>query len=315
MPLSSPQEVRDLAARRFGILLQGDKDEWHSACPFQCPPDSGGSDRFIIFKEGNYWCRNCGASGWLKEKERGWRPSSADLELIAKRHKAQQQSDAEKLAAWQRAHAHAPWKDWMEQMPIEKWAEWETMGMPESVITQYSLGWREEVEIMTEKYGRLTLPAFTIPIAAPMNCEIVNIQYRLENVPAGVGKYRQAYNIPAAALYANQNQQGIVWVVEGAKKALVLNRLFDAKHQVVGLPSNVPSPALLEKIASYPFETIYLAFDPNSDNAIRRAVKYLTNRVRVLRLPDKPDDLVLAHGWDAARFLRYAKFARKEGNA
>lgn len=306
-------DVPSAAARRFGLSIGGNRHEWHVACPFRCSPGNGGKDRFRIFEDGGYWCGNCGAKGWLDDNKRGFTPDPLAVQRLEDLQKQQQQEARDKQTKWELAHAHAPWQQWSEQMPEEKWQEWMNMGVPESFVPEYTLGWIPAKRIWEDGLGELNLPAFTIPIHAPANCRVVNVQFRVENPPEGVGKYRQERGIAAAAFYLNKLTTGDVIVCEGAKKAMILGWEMEMAMQIIGLPSNVPGVAVLETIAAFNFETIYLMLDPNSDLAIKRAIKYLGARTRVSRLPDKPDDLITKYGWRKDKFKLYMKMARKEG--
>lgn len=310
-------DVVSYAARRFGETLAPGRQRWNTRCPLHCPPDSGGTDRFVIYADGGYWCSKCGAKGWLDEIDRNWRPDPNRQTLMVDRIKEEEDKQQLSLLRWQAAHqVNPPWQQWHENMPDSKWAAWMEMGIPEDAIAGYTLGWNPARRLLDKDQHKLELPAFTIPIAAPANCQIINVQARIEDpVPDSVGgKYRQEATIPAAAFYANKLKSGVLWMVEGAKKAIILAYEFEMQMQVVGLPSKVPHSRLLETAASFDYEQIILALDPNSQEASKRAAKILGERCRLLYLPAKPDDLITQYNWTKEKFLGYMRYARKGGS-
>ena len=60
-------DVVTQAERRWGLQFKRKNDhEYSSSCPF-C---HAGIDRFLVFAEGNYWCRQCNTNGWIDENDR-----------------------------------------------------------------------------------------------------------------------------------------------------------------------------------------------------------------------------------------------------
>lgn len=296
------------AQRRFGITLNGSgrSREWHCACPF-C---HDGKDRFIIWAEGNYYCRVCGKKGWLNEDNKKWKPPDDWQKQLEERTRQLEVERCQKLQRWQnRFNKGLIWK-WHDNMPEAARAQWLKWGVSEDAIETYALGYRAHKAIETPK-GVMTLPAYTIPVTRPVTGDVVNVQYRLVVPPAAdIGKYRQERDIPAAAFYASAVMEGAVIVVEGAKKAIVVAERISYALPVVGMPSNVPHQNLLKELDC--FSEVYLAFDPWSDKQVVRAVAHIGKRARVLKLPGKPDDLFVENGWSAESFMRYLKYARKE---
>jgi len=99
-----PDDFVAIAEARWGIRLKHKtKDEWVGPCPF-C---GYGTDRFHVWADvGNYWCRQCGASGWvtdngdLSEQELRLRKLEAKQRELERRQKEME----ERLSALERMH-------------------------------------------------------------------------------------------------------------------------------------------------------------------------------------------------------------------
>jgi hypothetical protein len=175
-------------------------------------------------------------------------------------------------------------------------------------IERHGLGYTpDHVIALGGEYYRLG--AYTIPIVAPESGELVNMQYRLADPPAGVGKYRQAPGLPAAAFFAESTLAGDALVVEGAKKAIVVSQFIRSEAQVVGLPGKKVSGRVLEQLRG--FERVYVMLDPDAWAEAERIAQALAPRARVVRLPDKPDDLIVKGGMQPAHLRAYLESARR----
>lgn len=218
-------DVVSMAYQRFGITLkQKTHNEYSSGCP-----ECGGTKRFIVWDKGNYWCRECGFSGWLQEREKVWKPDpilrEQHIREIEKRRKEREQEQAKLLASWQDGFNAGYIKGWHDAMRQPQRDFWMAQGIFEENIDRYSLGYCPSKKVRVGE-SVIEVPAYTIPITDQTTGKWVNVQYRLVDPPKGVGKYRQEYEIPAAAFYANSHMDGDCIIVEGAKKAIVVSQLI-----------------------------------------------------------------------------------------
>ena len=295
--------VESTAFRRWGLQPTKTGKEWHSACPI-CRE---GRDRFIIFGNGATYCRVCGVNGWLNDDRRDWKRDDLKIQHEQERTEQLEHERQETLATWQRAYRDGYVQGWHDAMQEQHRAYWRGEGIPDWAIDGYRLGFCSGKRITVE-HAEVVLPTYTIPIYHPTTHAIVNIQYRLVDPPSGVGKYRQEYGIPAASFYAADKVDGEAIVVEGAKKAIVLFHALDRTMQVVGLPSNCPSEALLDELRS--FSCLYLILDPNSHKQVERIVRLLHPRIRIVTMPCKPDDAIVKYGLAASGLRSYLDMAR-----
>lgn len=278
--------VHEITARRWGIKVEPFGKEWHGPCPF-----CGGQDRFIIFPNGYYWCRpvglHCGKAGWLDEQEK----IAVSPDLLKQRQTYQQQmlgvkrQEAERwLEGFRKSQI---WLTWYKQVRRE-W--WHAQGIQDSAIDFYELGFIQDHPIKG-KEGIIKVPAYSIPVRDLKTWEIVNVQFRLEQAPEIGGKYRMLPNLPQSLFFTEAGvSSGELYVVEGAKKAIVLSKFLGGESQVVGLPGCTPRIDLLNALR--PFEPLWLLLDPGAEPATKR-FKEVLPQTKIISLPGKPDDLIL----------------------
>ncbi len=303
MELVSDQYVQATAFRRWGLNPKRTASEWHSPCPF-C---GEGHNRFTIFKDGGFFCRVCGSKGWLNNDQNNWKPDPITTQQVKERTEQLERERQDRIAAWQRGCRDRQVRGWYDAMSPEHREYWRSQGIPDWAIDAYQLGYCSAKKIMTE-HGEITLSVYTIPVYQPTTHAIVNVQYRLLNPPAGVGKYRQEYGLPSASFYAADVVDGEAIIVEGAKKAIVVFHTLERKLQVVGLPSNSPGERLLRELEC--FRRLYLILDPHSHKQVERIARLLHPRVRIVTMPTKPDDAIVRHGLDKYGLYAYLKMAR-----
>lgn len=300
-------DVVSMAYQRFSITLkQTGRNEYHSSCP-----ECGGKKRFVVWDKGNYWCRECGFSGWLQERDKTWKIDPVLREQHAReieRLRQERKQEQEKLvASWQDGFNTGYIQGWHDAMRQGNRDFWLAQGILEQNIDRYSLGYCPSKKVYVGE-NLINIPAYTIPITDPTTNRWVNVQYRLVDPPKGVGKYRQEKDLPAAAFYANSHLDGDCIIVEGAKKAIVVSQLICDGIQVVGLPGISPNQQILEKLKG--FKRKWLIPDPDvKSETIRKLVGALGN-TRSVTLPDKIDDCILKYGLDQHLLRRELKFAR-----
>lgn len=295
--------VESVMYRRFGLAVKKTGNEWHSGCP-RC----GGHKRFVIFANGGMYCRECPQRGWLDDDQKNFKPDPLLLiqraEEIKRRRAEQDARDTEWQAGYRAGYAQG----WHDALTEINRAWWRARGIEDTIIEKYQLGYCPNKHVQTDA-GEIEMGAYTIPIRNPVDWKIVNVQYRLENPPTGVGKYRQERGISAAAFFAERADCGATnaLVVEGAIKAMVCYDGIEGATQVIGLPGCAPSEKIIEQMKV--FRRLWIALDPGAESAAQRLKDELP-QARVLDLPDKPDDLFLHGGLTRAKFHDYARQAR-----
>ncbi len=300
--------VQEIAFRRWGLSPRRRGREWHSPCPV-----CGGEDRFVIFKNGGYWCRQCGLQGWLDDDAPRSKPDPLVLQRHAEELARRRREQAERDRAWARGYEAGYWQGWHDAMQATHRMWWHARGVTDRMIDYYGLGYCPKKLIVTRAGVEIVTPAYTIPIRDPRTWEVVGMHYRLEAPPPGEGKYRYEKGITARAFYAAPGDiAGTALVVEGAVKAMVCYDR-DGSMQVVGLPGCTPSEALRDEISG--FDQIYIALDPDAGAAAVRLREALLEKrhgkfVRLLRLPGKPDDLWLSGALTLDRLHEYMRQAR-----
>mgnify|MGYP001560073435 FL=1 len=315
MTPSFSTDIVHLAFQKWGIKLKKGSKTWSGSCPV-CRE---GDDRLIVWQEGNYICRVCGTKGWLlslkdlSPTERAYREKH-----LQKTEEEEKQRRAERLADWQsgfRAGLLISWHN-MGQPQLDYW---HSQGIPDWAIEQYNLGYCDKKLFQGQDELLFESPAYVIPIRDPIDNKLVNVQYRLTELPAnGGGKYRQEPDLPAAAFYAEQGRlSGPVIVVEGSKKAIVMYNLLDKTIQIVGMPSQSPAGSLIQALGQ--FSEVFLALDKDIgkldksgyDAAVKRYGALLKGKCRLVPLSRKIDNSAIRYGMGKSGFLDLMHMARR----
>lgn len=293
------------AYQRWGIVLEERGGELHGPCP-HC---GEGDDRFIVWLEGNYFCRVCHRRGWVEDGSARV-VTAADL-TEAKQAKRERQF--QKLSQWQAGYNVGYLEGYHSRMDEEQREYWLHEGITPRNIDRYMLGYVPQRRFMGRNKTVFKSDAYVIPHADPCSGQIVNAQYRINHLPPNAGgKYRQEPDLPPASFYTlRQPRGGRAIVVEGAKKGIVLGQLIQDALQLVCWPGATPAEHLLTELEAY--ETLWLILDPGPgrDAAVARAIKALGHRIRIIELPVKPDDAVRQHGWDAEGLREVMRTARR----
>lgn len=303
-------DVYGLTLAKFGIPLKKVGREWHGACPF-C---RGGTDRFVVFEpKGNYWCRHCNEKGWLVDQKRTYLPNDEFLRQIAEKAEQDRKERAEELLRWQEKMKPQVILGWHNALSEKHRQIFNAQGIRDVLLDSFSVGYVPDKVIKYEGHFQ-KLPAYTIPIVSPVTKKIVNIQFRLIDPPYGVGRYRQVLDIPQANFYVSEKTSGdVVYVVEGAKKAMVFADFMGMRDQVVGIPGINPHFDNIEEFKQ--FDRVVLLPDPMQDYAkmqhlIKRFMTTLQN-FYVVRLMDKPDDMIIRGEITVKQFNRMIDASRK----
>lgn len=150
-------------------------------------------------------------------------------------------------------------------------------------------------------------PAITIPYLRAGGVDTIKV--RLINPPEGVKvRYQSLYSGYGHHLYLRSRLEEIprephVAIVEGEFKAMALT---SNQIPTVGIPGiTTMSPAWNTLFAGR--GTVYVMLDPDKnpyDYVWVKALAYIHGNVRVVILPDKPDDMLMLNG--GIRFLQQA---------
>lgn len=293
-------------------------DEWsaaHPGCPVGPSLHGGPSDRLRIFGPGRkdrnagVWCRRCGHFEWADQET----PTPAKrLAMIAVRRRLAREESERLERKIRDLQERAYWRGYHDGMSDNQRQYWRQEGISDDLQDYFQLGYTPD-RTFASGDSQFHSPALTIPIFE-QGWEAINIQYRIINPPAGVGKYRFTAGLPAP-LYLTDPDNGVggrCLLLEGAKKAIVtyanVGHEFDS---VVAVPSKAPSVELVHKLDAC--DRVYLALDPDAyqDQSASRIGEILGDKVRYVHLPVKADDLFVKHGGTADTFMPYIKQATK----
>lgn len=321
-----PSEFAALSGKIHHIIEVARGIEWSSSCP-HCGGDVHRNgewpDRFRMFRKSKRtggplgWCRVCGYT-WAPGRENV--PDPAEVErlklLQAEAEKEQERTSQLMIEKVQKAHRWDGYFHCLMNTPAGQ-EEWKKAGIIDPFWWKY---WRLGYDRLHnfwmpnggEQFVRHQTPTLTIPLM-DINGRTINIKHRLL-IPAPLGRdarYLMEYRTyKEPVFFANRklmNEADTAFIVEGEKKAMVLaltakTHIFDDVRQVIGVPSS-PSQQLLESIRA---ESIVLILDPDifekDQRRLNRMIGIFGNRrLRIIRLPAKVDDYILANkkdeGW------------------
>jgi hypothetical protein len=236
------------------------------------------------------------------------RLEAARLETIA----AQEREDARRKEL-QVAERHLYYHKMRTQYHIDAWT---AAGIDEGMQDFWTLGGSEDFiyKVGENKYHT---PTITIPIFSEDN-ELLTIQHRLMNPVNPKDKYRPditgLHSHPFLAVPTMGYDGGLIWVMEGAKKAMVTWTRADSDWQCIGVMSQVEYKNLTEKLKPVGKRVIIVP-DPNSErnpNAFRLARELAKNvGGKILKVNDKIDDLILNTGMTQNDLFSMARQARR----
>ena len=272
------------------------------------------------------WCRHC---GWKWTPKETFKPDPA---LIAKLEAERQKAIAEHEAAVKRARAtvqrEKKWQtyigdlsdhpgavaQWMDALGINdvvtawKWFEYWQLGCDPSHTFWNMNG--------NEQFKSFKSPTLTVPLC-DLNGKAINIKHRLLKIGEDGQKYRQEYRGTGEGIFiANRklmNKADWVILAEGEKKAMVAYITADRTDlQVFGLPIT-PSLELLGAINGK--HILYIpdpdVFEDGKKYGINRVISVFAQRdLRIVKLPDKLDDLIIREKKSAEWLLGMWKLPR-----
>ncbi len=300
------------------FLAQRSAFEWSAACP-SCKDfghvGRGDPDRFRIFTDGKIrgWCRSCGFQEFADNIQTMSPQDRMEMErervALANRERIRIQNRIEKLTN------DALWKGYHDGMNDAHRKLWRDAGINNDAQDWWDLGYNPSYsyKIGNDSYNS---PTMTIPFWR--EDKVVNLQQRLLEPAKKNDKYRFAYNVPSAVFLPEKTPPvGRCLVVEGAKKAMVawLNLagdqygLFDS---CVGIPSKSISRRHASELQSA--DSFLLCLDPdavNDGSAIRGAEILGADKVKIVYLPYKIDDLFVDYKATPTQIASFIKDARQ----
>lgn len=277
----------------------------------------GGGDaiRFVEVWQNLDFKRACEwINGGAVEDLQGMKESAeARLAATIKEREAAQQKEEARRKELQVANTHVHYHESMSQWMKDKWTE---AGIDEGMQNFWTLGGREDFiyRIGDDEYHT---PTLTIPIFDETR-ELLTIQHRLLNPHDPKDKYRPErtglHAHPFLALPELGYDGDIVWVMEGAKKAMVTWTRSDTTWQCIGVPSQEGYKALVE-VLKPAGKNVIVVPDPNTTgnpNAYKKA-HYLAHEIggRILCVPEKMDDMILIADLQQNDLFELSKQARK----
>lgn len=207
----------------------------------------------------------------------------------------------------QRADLHVYYHQTMRDWGRLAWLE---RGIDECWQALWSLGSCDDRSIMFKGMEYHT-PTLTIPIVN-QKYEVLNIKHRLIKPPKPNDKYRPEREglgpFPPFLAFPESGYDGkIIWVVEGEIKAMVLATISpDSEWQFIGVPGKSQFGKLTAPLTG---RNVIVIPDPGAEP---EAVEFArTVNGRIVRMPEKVDDLINAQGYDADWLRRLEKQTRK----
>lgn len=293
MNQTAPAQLSEigLQADRFTV---SDKKSWRGPCP-AC----GGSRRYVLFtdKEFPLWhgfCDQCG------RKDKFWQGRA--------RISPDQIKHLHETAERERLHAEQERQAKLNEFSVSEISKnlaarlnpthrewWRSQGIPDAWQDYYQLGYKAEHR--AEHGGEFqTFPAYSIP-KFDFGRKLVNIDYRLINAPHDWGKYRPQQGLPPAVFLSNPDLETFpeeVHIVEGSKKAMVSTIFLSRDNDYlffVGVPSCNSWSGITEKVKD---RRVWILLDPGAELWSSRMARQIGKNARIIRLPDKPDDLCIS---------------------
>ena len=265
----------------------------HAAGEYAGPcPVCGGKDRFVVFTEGNSWCRRCHHRVWWDDSRQN------DKEAIARRAKLAER----KQRAAQVMKKCNDWVGYWEACRADEslLALWEKHGISREEVMQWGLGWSPRCPLAPE-YASLTIPVFYQGV-------LLDIRHRLLDAPTPVGKYRSHMRHLASTLFNADvlSRGGSTLVVEGEKKAIILSRAHPTVVSIPGANSGFTLLAHVQQLEAGTDIRFLIGLDPNAEEQgaeLAGKVRQSGFPATLLFFPEKPDDFLLQMGDNAVQHL------------
>jgi len=286
------------AQKRWPGLTFTKKSAKEASAP--CPFCKDGTDRFLVFERGNYWCRQCEQSGWLDDDKARKLTKEELLEIRVSQLERKQREHERRLSALERMHRCQDHITYHQALDASDREYWHSQGMTDRVIDKYLLGICYACP--TDRERR---PSWTIPVVN--GGKLVNIRHRIIEATNG-DKYRPHMAGLGATLFNADNLYtgtDSVLLCEGEKKSIVTTENGFPSVGLMGMRSFPPAWA----VRFEPFETVHIALDPDATDEAHKVAALFEGRGRVVTLPCKADDFFVEGGTvrEFAEFLRFAR--------
>jgi hypothetical protein len=199
---------------------------------------------------------------------------------------------------------HLYYHEHMNDFLIEQWLK---RGLDESWQGFFCLGGCEDFVINDNWHT----PTLTIPIKNE-KYEVLNIKHRLINPQTPKDKYRPEKSglgaFPYFLTFPDMGYGGdVIWVLEGEIKACVTATISpDLAWNYIGVPGMSQYKGLSEKLCD---KNVIVVSDPGAEKETTVFCKSVKGRI--LELPEKIDDLIVAHGYDGDWLRSLEKQARR----
>lgn len=262
------------------------RNQAQGKCPFCAARtgDGGDGNRFVLWEDGNYWCRECDQRGfWMQDRIS---PAEVEAQRLAKeQERLKLRASISTCADWQRYHAQV----------TQALQLWEQHGIDQKDIQRWGLGFCSQAPCVDYETPSLTIPVFH-------KQKLVDIRHRLVK-PADGQKYRSHLpNLPPSFLNLDAiGDGGTVYLVEGEKKTIVLEHY--GLHPVISYPGVNYGKSLSHILAQEGSKSQQFVFlpDPGTEQKLYPVWKEISKdfRVGVVDLIRKPDDFVVQFGVDA----------------
>lgn len=290
-------------------------DEWHGPCP-RC----GGRDRFVVFADRPFpswrWlCRVCSPDGgWVDElNPRLKEPISAEKRAEWARERERQERERERIRQEiiNGLTLQQAWEIFHDKMQTAQREWWRSQGVPDEWQDYLRLGYIPDHTYMSD--GQLyQSPVYTIPYFRE-NWALATMQYRIANPINPADKYRFSKGL-TSAYYMTQPDQPIgdkVLICEGAKKAIVTvsHADLDADTTVLSVPSKSDNAGIVQAVQAC--GRVWVALDPDAGTQAEALARKIGPAARVVELPGKIDDALLAGSLTGAALNMAMRAARK----
>ena len=275
--------------------------EWSSACP-QC----NGEDRFLYWPaEGNYWCRQCGLSGFIGQQTQSTLTDDQRADIERRKRQARQAEIDQKRTALETLQAKRSDLTYHRNLNGQTEYVKRHWGLTDDTIDMFKVGYCHACP--TSPYSdSITIPYY-------WDSSLINLRHRLSS-PNGQGKYRpEAKGLPTAIFNADALKDEVedhIVLVEGEFKVMVLEQN--------GLPAiGIPGANIFKDkwIKLFPQnKTVYVTLDPGAEQQALKIAKMLSNAklpTQLVTLPTKPDDFFTLYGGTLNQFYFYLTNGRK----
>ena len=186
----------------------------------------------------------------------------------------------------------------------EKWINW---GIDEGMQDFWKLGGCDDFFVDGEYHS----PTLTIPVSNERG-ELMTIRHRIMNPRNPRDKYRPErtglHSHPFLALPELGYDGGIIWVMEGEKKAMVTWTKADSDWQCIGVPGQEMYKGLTERLRPVSDRVIVVP-DPNAELKAYALAKEIG--AKFLTIPEKIDDYIIETGLTQDSLFKLYKQARK----